>query len=56
MLKAGLCAGLGESARGEYRGEELSSNATEASEEGLPRIAMVEAAGRVLLHFPKLIS
>ena len=31
MLKAGLCTGLGELARGES-GEELSSNVTEASE------------------------
>lgn len=53
MIKAGLCAGPGELAGG----EKLSSNVTETSEQGLPaKVAMIEAAGRVLLHFPKLIS
>lgn len=53
MTKAGLCAGPGELAGG----EKLSSNVTETSEQGLPaKVAMIEAAGRVLLHFPKLIS
>lgn len=53
MMKAGLCASLGELAQE----EKLSSNVTEASEQGLStRVAMIEAAGRVLLHFPKLIS
>lgn len=57
MLKAELCTGLGELAWGESRGEELSSDATKGSEWGhRARVSMVEAAGRMLLHFPELMS
>lgn len=52
MLKAELSTGLGEKAE-----EESCTLVTEASECGLQaRAATVEAAGRGLLRFPKLMS